>query len=200
MLLHPALQQHVETPPLPRVKQRLPAGTLASQGHDAENPVKDDGITPLLVLDIWEHAYYIDQGNARAAHIDAWWNMVNWDFANANLPAQRRSAQLTAVEDLAVGGVSGSVALVLAMPLLTLKFCVQSGQALPRYPLDWYRGVLVQCASAAPVAGLLHVLLCRTRQERNRVPPNFVVCTSLCVHQGVGGLCSVVDLPHCWLP
>lgn len=40
---------------------------------------------PILTIDVWEHAYYIDYRNARASFVESFWEIVNWDFANENL-------------------------------------------------------------------------------------------------------------------
>ncbi len=51
---------------------------------NAATPLTDDGVIPLLTVDLWEHAYYIDYRNARPAYMEAFWSLVNWEFVNAN--------------------------------------------------------------------------------------------------------------------
>lgn len=51
---------------------------------NAQTPITN-GLNPLLTVDIWEHAYYIDYRNERPKFINAFWSLVNWDFANKNL-------------------------------------------------------------------------------------------------------------------
>jgi superoxide dismutase, Fe-Mn family len=51
---------------------------------NAHNPLTKSLENPLLTIDVWEHAYYVDYRNERKKFLDAFWKIVNWDFAEAN--------------------------------------------------------------------------------------------------------------------
>lgn len=52
---------------------------------NAATPLTEEGTTPLLTVDLWEHAYYIDFRNVRPDYMGAFWNLVNWSFVEENL-------------------------------------------------------------------------------------------------------------------
>lgn len=73
-------------------------GKLEMKGmHDADTPIKD-GDTPLLALDVWEHAYYVDYRNKRPDYISAFWQLVNWEFVEKQLLAPSREPLMLAQE------------------------------------------------------------------------------------------------------
>jgi len=56
------------------------------QTHDQESPISH-GKIPLLVVDVWEHAYYLKYQNRRADYVEAFVNVINWDKVNENFKA-----------------------------------------------------------------------------------------------------------------
>lgn len=64
-------------------------GLVVRSFHDADTPLVHEGSAPLLTLDVWEHAYYIDYRNDRAEYANAVLeNILNWSFAALNLDGQ----------------------------------------------------------------------------------------------------------------
>lgn len=60
--------------------------------HDADTPVAYEGVKPLLTLDVWEHAYYVDYRNLRQKYLESLLSTcVNWDFVAQNLDGEGAS-------------------------------------------------------------------------------------------------------------
>lgn len=57
----------------------MPDLTIVSSPNQ-DSPLMSDEDSPILGLDVWEHAYYLDYKNVRADYIQAWWNVVDWNY------------------------------------------------------------------------------------------------------------------------
>ncbi|UCG52563.1 MAG: superoxide dismutase, partial [Candidatus Latescibacterota bacterium] len=54
-------------------------GELTVTSTPNQDSPLSEGLTPILTLDVWEHAYYLKYQNRRPEYIENWWNTVNWD-------------------------------------------------------------------------------------------------------------------------
>ena len=67
--------------------------TLVSTSNAAV-PFTANGPAPIMVADVWEHAYYVDYRNARQKYLETFWNQINWTFVSENY-ASKKVRQLT---------------------------------------------------------------------------------------------------------
>ncbi|MBX3480524.1 MAG: superoxide dismutase [Caulobacter sp.] len=65
-------------------------GLKVVSSHDADTPIANGDGAPILVCDVWEHAYYLDHQNNRKGFLEAWFDgLANWDFAALQLAAAK---------------------------------------------------------------------------------------------------------------
>ena len=65
--------------------KKVDGSVAIANTSNAATPLTDASVTPILTIDLWEHAYYIDFRNSRPNYLGAFWSLVNWEFVNANL-------------------------------------------------------------------------------------------------------------------
>ena len=66
-----------------------PNGSIDAYSLPNQDSPLMQGDTPILGVDVWEHAYYLNYQNRRPDYLDAWWNVVDWDAVAANYAAAK---------------------------------------------------------------------------------------------------------------
>ena len=66
-------------------------GKLAVSGTPNQDTPLSQGLTPLLGIDVWEHAYYLKYRNVRASYVAAFYNLINWDTVNARYAGVKKA-------------------------------------------------------------------------------------------------------------
>ncbi|OYX42066.1 superoxide dismutase [Candidatus Saccharibacteria bacterium 32-49-12] len=66
----------------------LTADLSIETSPNQDSPIMNGAAEPLLGLDVWEHAYYLDYKNKRADYIEAWWDVIDWEFVAERFQAK----------------------------------------------------------------------------------------------------------------